>query len=344
MAESLPGTLAVFSAAYQNMLAAQGKGGGLTGAAAQSALYAAVEAGKVKPGEIMKFVQEEMQRRAAPKLEVAKQTSQAWQDRLANQRTGWTKIASEAGVEEGQRNFFRFFTQWMNQNKDIPEKFGQFWEKFSEQFVIAGGFPDLIRMTLEGQETIIKEWLGSERTERMIKNFESLSEKAGKAAEFLGLFRTPEEEKRGKWEALTSLGADAIAFTDALTSLNMTYDEGIGVTGIRLSKNIVRTLADNTPLGAISRRMYGFAVNPERDDEGRALAYLSMTGQQPVYHPRGLELLTAGQGGQQSGGDTIVLNIPGVTLMTNTNSREETQETLAEFFEDMLNRAMPAKN
>lgn len=326
------------------MLASQGRGGGLTGQAAVAALLEAVPTGQVRSNEILPFVSEEMQRRAAPKLDIAKETSQAWQGRLQNQQTGWAMIASEAGVEEGQRNFFRFFTQWMNQNQDIPEKFGKFWKEFSDQFTIAGGFPDLIRMTLEGQETIIKEWLGSERTERMIKNFESLSEKAGKAARFLGLFQTPEEGKKSGWEFASSLGADTLAFVDAVTSLNMTYDEGIGVTGTRLLKNIGGRLADNTPLGAISRRMYGFAVNPERDDEGRALAYLSMTGQQPVYHPRGLELLTAGQGGQKSGGDTIVLNIPGVTLMTNTNSREETQETLAEFFEDMLNRAMPAKN
>src|SRR5690554_7652199 len=142
--------MSVFANAYQNMLASQGRGGGLTGQAAIAALLEAVPTGTVQNAELLPFVSEEMQKRAAPKLEIAKNTSQAWQGVLANQRTDWTRIASESGVEEGQRNFFRFFSQWMNQNRDIPERFGKWWEEFSKQFSIAGGFGDLIKMTLEG--------------------------------------------------------------------------------------------------------------------------------------------------------------------------------------------------
>lgn len=348
MAESMPGTMSVFANAYQNMLASQGRGGGLTGQAAIAALLEAVPTGTVRSAELLPFVSQEMQVRAAPKLEIAKNTSQAWQGVLANQRTDWTRIASESGVEEGQRNFFRFFSQWMNHNQDIPEKFGKWWEEFSKQFAIAGGFPDLIKMTLEGQETIIREWLGSERTDRMIKNFDSLSEKAGKAASFLGLFQTPEEGKKSRWEVASSLGADTLAFVDAVTSLNMTYDEGIGVTGTRLLKNVGGRLADNTPLGRIGRFVYGFAtdpegtIKPERDDRGYSLSYLKMTGQQPTYYPRGAELLMMGQQPAQS--STPPLVIENITLNANSGDREELTQLMTDVLRDSYERAMQGLN
>src|SRR5690554_3707339 len=340
--------MSVFANAYQNMLASQGRGGGLTGQAAIAALLEAVPTGTVRSAELLPFVSEEMQKRAAPKLEIAKNTSQAWQGVLANQRTDWTRIASESGVEEGQRNFFRFFSQWMKHNQDIPERFGKWWKEFSEQFAIAGGFPDLIKMTLEGQETIIREWLGSERTDRMIKNFDSLSEKAGKAASFLGLFQTPEEGKKSRWEVASSLGADTLAFVDAVTSLNMTYDEGIGVTGTRLLKNVGGRLADNTPLGRIGRFVYGFAtdpegtIKPERDDRGYSLRYLKMTGQQPTYYPRGAELLMMGQQPAQS--STPPLVIENITLNANSGDREELTQLMTNVLQDSYERAMQGLN
>lgn len=334
--------MSVFAEAYQNMLASQGKGGGLTGQAAVAALLDAVPTGQVRSGELLPFVSEEMQRRAAPKLDIARETSQGWQGRLANQRTGWTMIASEAGVEEGQRNFFRFFTQWMNENQDIPERFGKFWKDFSEQFAIAGGFPDLIRMTLDGADTVIKKWLGEEKTAEFIKDFEFLSEKARSAAEFLGLYGE-DSEKKPIWRSVAERGAAVVAIPRAAAEGDFERaKENLGIVFEGSSKVIteqphviaVRNLA----------RMYAGALDPERDDNGFAIPYLRMTGKEPYYHPTGVELLTAGQGVQQSGGDTIVLNIPGVTLTTSTTNREESREVLAEFFEDMLNRALPGAN
>src|SRR5690554_2148623 len=348
MAESLPGTFSVFQDAYQTLLKRQGRGGGLTGQAAYRQLVADVSAGKVVSNELLPVVAEEMQKRAAPKLEIAKNTSQAWQGVLANQRTDWTRIASESGVEEGQRNFFRFFSQWMNQNRDIPERFGKWWEEFSEQFAIAGGFGDLIKMTLEGQETIIKEWLGTERTEQMIQNFRELSEKAKTAANFLGLVSETPKVGESPWKVASSLGADTLAFVDAVTSLNMTYDEGIGVTGTRLLKNVGGRLADNTPLGRIGRFVYGFAtdpegtIKPERDDRGYSLRYLKMTGQQPTYYPRGAELLMMGQQPAQS--STPPLVIENITLNANSGDREELTQLMTDVLRDSYERAMQGLN
>src|SRR5690554_6237097 len=329
--------MSVFANAYQNMLASQGRGGGLTGQAAVAALLEAVPTGQVRSNEILPFVSEEMQRRAAPKLDIAKETSQAWQGRLQNQQTGWAMIASEAGLEEGQRNFFRFFTQWMNQNQDIPEKFGKFWKEFSEQFTIAGGFPDLIRMTLEGADTIVKEWLGEEKTAHFVKDFELLSEKARSAAVFLGLMGNEQADK-SFWQKASEGTAAVVGVGGSLLQGDFKRaGENLGVLGNMVGSAYMERIPHLRAISGVVDTVSGY-VNPERDDEGNAIRWMNYIGKQPVYHPRGVELLTAGQGGQQSGGDTIVLNIPGVTLTTNTNSREESKEVLAEFFEDMLNR------
>lgn len=180
--------MSVFAAAYQNLLKKQGKGGGLTGQAALAALLEAVPTGKVDSAELLPEVAKEMTTRAAHKLDIARETSQAWQDRLGNQRTAWSMIASESGLEEGQRNFFRFFTQWMNENKRIPEMFGEFWNGLSKQFAIAGGFGGLLKEVLGGEDNIISEWLGPERTEQFRSDMDKLGSAALKAAQALGFF------------------------------------------------------------------------------------------------------------------------------------------------------------
>lgn len=343
MSESMPGTMSVFAEAYQNMLASQGKGGGLTGQAAVAALLDAVPTGQVRSGELLPFVSEEMQKRAAPKLDIARETSQGWQGRLANQRTGWAMIASEAGVEEGQRNFFRFFTQWMNENQDIPERFGKFWKDFSEQFAIAGGFPDLIRMTLEGTDTIIKEWLGEEKTAQFVKDFERLSAAASSAATFLGLMGGAEGEKSG-WQQFTERGAALVGVGGALAegdlgragSSLVTAFEGAGTAYVNRMPHL-------RAMRSIKESVYGFAIEPERDDEGFAIPYLRMTGQEPTYHPRGLELLTAGQGG--GAGQSVNINIEGVTVTAPESSDPEAfADRFTNALEDALSRAMPGLN
>lgn len=366
MAESMPGTMSVFANAYQNMLASQGRGGGLTGQAAIAALLEAVPTGAVRSAELLPFVSEEMQKRAAPKLEIAKNTSQAWQGVLANQRTDWTRIASESGVEEGQRNFFRFFSQWMNHNQDIPEKFGKWWKEFSKQFAIAGGFGDLIKMTLEGTDTIIKEWLGEEKTAEFIESFEILSTAARNAAGALGILTGGSD--MSKWQMFTEGVAGYTKAASGVVSFNpkrvvsglgdmldVPVNYATGITRRMLAEEREAWEAEEArrrQLGLPPRQRYGgirdfpsaFADTMLLPNNGPFTFRMGDDSGRPRYTPTGVELLTAGQGGKQSGGDTIVLNIPGVTLMTSTNSREETQETLAEFFEDMLNRAMPGKS
>lgn len=308
----MPGTMAVFGAAYQNMLAAQGKGGGLTGQAAVAALLEAVPTGRVQSAELLPFVSEEMQVRAAPKLDIARETSQGWQGRLANQRTGWAMIASESGLEEGQRNFFKFFTQWMNENQQIPQKFGEMWEKISEQFVIAGGFGSLLRSTLGGRDTIFKEWLGEERTEQLREDFDLLAEKARAAAGFLGLLDEKEEGK-GFWRELVERGAAFVGtsaavmegdFGRAKTEADRLL-EGAGDAYLRrmphlraagaLRDKYVDTYNQHMPhlnAAEASRDRYLDIMNPVRSYGGNAIPWMNHIGRQPWYYPRGDEPLT----------------------------------------------------
>lgn len=341
MAESMPGTMSVFANAYQNMLASQGRGGGLTGQAAIAALIEAVPTGTVRSAELLPFVSQEMQARAAPKLEIAKNTSQAWQGVLANQRTDWTRIASESGVEEGQRNFFRFFSQWMNQNQDIPERFGKWWKEFSKQFAIAGGFGDLIKMTLEGQETIIKEWLGAERTEQLRKDFDLLAEKARVAAGFLGLL-DEKQGGRGLWREVVDRGAAVIGASSAL----MEGDFGrakteAGVVFGGAGDAYVRRMPHLRAAGVLKDKYLGL-ISPERDDDGYSIPYLNMIGRQPSYHPRGAELLMMGQQPTQS--STPPLVIENITLNASSGDREELTQLMTNVLQDSYERAMQGLN
>src|SRR5690554_354244 len=370
MAESLPGTFSVFQDAYQTLLKRQGRGGGLTGQAAYRQLVADVSAGKVVSNELLPVVAEEMQKRAAPKLEIAKNTSQAWQGVLANQRTDWTRIASESGVEEGQRNFFRFFSQWMNQNRDIPERFGKWWEEFSKQFSIAGGFGDLIKMTLEGQETIIKEWLGSERVEQLRKDFDTLSSAARSAAEFLGLFREEPKPapgvppKRGEAgygkKPFWQFASEQVANTARVGASVVELDPAGFVNSVGDSfGNTMDYLTWNTPLGAPARKWsphierglrttYDFFMPTWKEGE---LVYARpdqmgdpyWRNSHNYYFNPDVDRLIQGQLGPLGSSTTVTIDTLSIVAPSGTDP-EEFAHSVSEALESVLQRSLPGKN
>lgn len=369
MAESMPGTMSVFANAYQNMLASQGRGGGLTGQAAIAALLEAVPTGAVRSAELLPFVSEEMQKRAAPKLEIAKNTSQAWQGVLANQRTDWTRIASESGLEEGQRNFFRFFSQWMKHNQDIPEKFGKWWKEFSEQFAIAGGFGDLIKMTLEGQETIIKEWLGSERVEQLRKDFDTLASAARSAAEFLGLLREEPQPapgvppKRGEAgygkKPFWRFASEQVANTARVGASVFELDPAGFAGGIRDSfGNTMDYLTWNTPLGAPARKWsphiesglrttYDFFVPTWKDGE-LVYARPDQIGDpywKSSYNSGNLDArsLIQSQLGPLGSSTTVTIDTLSIVAPSGTDP-EDFAHSVSEALESVLQRSLPGKN
>lgn len=106
VAESLPGTMAIFAEAN-----ALQKGSGLTGQAAYSALLADMQGGNVKTDTLVPYLKDIFTRKAAPKLEVLKRTSVVQQERAANARNRAMTAFSENGGEEG------FYLMWKNLTK-----------------------------------------------------------------------------------------------------------------------------------------------------------------------------------------------------------------------------------
>tara|TARA_R110000744_G_C19371770_1_gene563164 strand:+ start:34823 stop:35803 length:981 start_codon:yes stop_codon:yes gene_type:complete len=168
--------MSVFADAYQKMLGSQGKGGGLTGQAAIAALLEAVPTGKVSSNDLLPFVSEEMQRRAAPKLDIAMRTSQAWQGRFQSQANDWTKIASESGLEAGMKNFFETFTLMLRDNPQIAQAFGSGWESFSKGATNVMQFPGQFLGAAEGRDNYISAILGDEQVVQLRKNLDELTE------------------------------------------------------------------------------------------------------------------------------------------------------------------------
>lgn len=367
MSESMPGTMSVFAAAYQNMLASQGKGGGLTGQAALAALLEAVPTGSVRSNELLPFVAEEQQRRAAPKLDIARETSQAWQGRLDNQRTGWAMIASESGVEEGQRNFFRFFTQWMNENKQIPQKFGEMWKNISEQFAIAGGFGGLLKETLGGRDTIIKEWLGEERTQELINNFATLNNAVASAARFFGLFSDPSAPapgvapKRGEkgfgekgfWQMNAEQFSSVVGMWSAVGRGDFTSTNGMPRHFMNLSSNFADYLTYNTPLKGpvlgMSTHVTNWMKNPMLDTSEPYGFQMGGDYREPArdagaivggmrYERPNAATLANGAGLSFAQGEAI--NVGGITIHATSSEPEAIKEAV----EEALRQGLPPKS
>lgn len=346
------------------MLADQGKGGGLTGQAAVAALLEAVPTGKVRSDELLPFVSREMQRRAEPKLDIARETSQGWQGRLANQRTGWAMIASESGVEEGQRNFFRFFTQWMNENQQIPQRFGEMWKNLSEQFVIAGGFVGLFKEALGGEKNIIAEILGPDKMAKLIEDFTLLSNKVENVARFFGLFEPKEEApspgqapKRGEagfgeksfWDFIAEEFAYSTRAFTSVTELDFFSSEGFFPTLGKSGANIMDYLTYNTSLGKPARNIaprveewirnplieqreaYGFAYGEDYREIPRSMEDI-MGGMR--YNSPSAATLAREAGMSFGQGETI--NVGGITIHATSSEPEAIREAVEEVFREGL--------
>lgn len=102
MADSLPGTISLFSEAYAELI-----GSGETGLDAQARFYNDIATGSIKSAEILPIFARLASERAAPKIGIMKKTSIAEQGRLSNELADMMKLSSDKGVEQGFRNFWK---------------------------------------------------------------------------------------------------------------------------------------------------------------------------------------------------------------------------------------------
>lgn len=93
MADSLPGTISLFSEAYAELI-----GSGETGLDAQARFYKDIATGTIKSAEILPIFARLASERAAPKMDIMKKTSIAEQGRSRNEMSDLLMVASKSGV------------------------------------------------------------------------------------------------------------------------------------------------------------------------------------------------------------------------------------------------------
>lgn len=131
LAESLPGAVSIFARAYQNQLAAQGKGGGKEGQEAITELLAAMKKGQVK-GDILTYAGDIASQQAAPGLAAASTASQAEQARAQNSLNDLAVIASNSGVESGFARLFRALNEGLKESGPMVESLAKGFDNVSK--------------------------------------------------------------------------------------------------------------------------------------------------------------------------------------------------------------------
>lgn len=176
MAESMPGTMSVFAEAYRRQ-----QGADWDSKTALQELYGTLKPGKnLNTAELSPFLVDVLRERAAPKLDIAMQTSQAWQGRFQNARSDWTRTFSESGGEAGYRNVFRGFTGFMESFPEIPESTARRFESITNAASALMALPGSIRAAVEGEDSLIGDWLGEEVIEKARTNLESIASAVAK--------------------------------------------------------------------------------------------------------------------------------------------------------------------
>lgn len=131
LAESLPGAVALFASAYQDQLAEQGKGGGLTGSDAIKALNEAMAKGQVK-GDILRFAGARASARASSGIDAASRASQAEQARFQNRYNDLAIVASEGGLESGFARLFRSLSAGLDQSEGMVERLARGFDNLTK--------------------------------------------------------------------------------------------------------------------------------------------------------------------------------------------------------------------
>ena len=108
MADSLPGTISLFSEAYAELMNT-----GETGQAAQARFYQDIATGSIVSAEILPIFARLASERAQPKLGVMKTMSIAEQGRFGSSLSDLLITGSESGVEEGFAEFWRSMTRML---------------------------------------------------------------------------------------------------------------------------------------------------------------------------------------------------------------------------------------
>lgn len=170
LAESLPGAVSLFAQAYQNQLAAQGKGGGKTGQEAITELLAAMKKRQVK-GDILTYAGDVASQKAQPGLEAASRASQAEQARYQNSVNDLAVVASTAGVEEGFARIFRTLNAGLSESNGLVQYLAEGFNNATKWADDLALWPQSFIRALEGKDSLVGDWLGVGKTEQLKKDW-----------------------------------------------------------------------------------------------------------------------------------------------------------------------------
>lgn len=175
ISEALPGGTALFARAYQAQLAAQGKGGGLTGQAAIEKLRSDMQKGLVT-SEILRYagIDASTQANKGGALALARTASQAEQERYQNTVSDLAVVASNAGVEEGFARIFRTLNAGLSESNGLVRGLAEGFNeatKWTDDLLL---FPQSFIRALQGRDSVVADWLGKEQTEELKKDWEEI--------------------------------------------------------------------------------------------------------------------------------------------------------------------------
>jgi hypothetical protein len=170
IALALPGGKSLFAEAWQKKI-----GGKLTGQEAEDALLKAIKGRQVK-GDILMTAADIASERAAPNLEKASHASQAEQARYQNSIADLSKVASDAGVEEGFARIFRTLSAGLDESGSLVEKLAEGFNEATKWASILLLFPQSFTRALEGKDSLVADWLGVDKSGQLVKDWRDIKQ------------------------------------------------------------------------------------------------------------------------------------------------------------------------
>lgn len=174
--ESVPGAVALFSAAYQRQTGQSlGVDQNLTGSDAIKALQKAMKDRKVT-GSILTTAAEIASERAnkGGALDRSARTAQAEQARFQNQTNDLMMLASQSGVEEGYARLFRTLNDGLKESGPLVKALAQGFNEASEKARLLLLLPQSFQRLLEGRSSFITQLVGEDKAEEIRSLFRDL--------------------------------------------------------------------------------------------------------------------------------------------------------------------------
>lgn len=169
MAESMPGTLDVFAQAYSEMT-----GSGLQGQEALAKFYEDIAKGSIESAKILPIVARMLSERAAPKIDLMKQSSIAEQARAENAQTRLLETFSKAGGETGFARLWKGLTSALETSNNAASALGRTFENVAFQAEKLLAWPESFSRALSGQDSQVARWLGFDKTEQLKQDWASI--------------------------------------------------------------------------------------------------------------------------------------------------------------------------